>query len=121
MLRSKRRLVDVREIKVVNAADDGMDALVLEGRRQGGDQRRLAGALDAVEANDQRRGSLPGSVGVSVTGSVQGEVLEYKWHAYRSLVVHKGSRHYAEQERTVHGAISFPRRDSLFRNVSAGG
>lgn len=76
VLRSEGRLVVMIQVKVVNAADDGMYALVPERERQGGDERRLAGALDAVEANGERRGIVRlATIGFGVKGSVRGEVL----------------------------------------------
>lgn len=55
-------LVVVLEVEVVDAAHEGRDMLALEGFGQGTDEGRLAGALDAVEANDEGAGRGGGLV-----------------------------------------------------------
>ncbi len=99
-----------------------MYALVFQRERQGGDERRLARALDAVEANGERRGRVLATIGFGMTSSVRGEMLQDEWHAYRRLVIHKGGRHYARRDRhgTVHGAISNSAERFVVRKCSGG-
>ena len=82
MLAAEGDEVGVVEVEVVYAADQGVHALGLEGRGEGPDQRGLAGALDAVEADDK------GAVAM-----VRLEVLEDEGDAEGCLVVYKGGSH----------------------------
>lgn len=46
-------LITAGQVELVDAADQGRDGLLLEGEAQGADEGGLAGALDAIEANDE--------------------------------------------------------------------
>lgn len=48
-------LVLVRQVKIVNAADQRRDALPLESFGEGHDESGFANALDAIEADDEGR------------------------------------------------------------------
>lgn len=68
----------VVQVKVVDAADQSGSALLLKGVCERRDQGRLAGALDAVEANDERA-----RCGVGF------ELLEDEGHADGGLIIYE--------------------------------
>lgn len=87
----------MREVKVVDAAHDGVDLLAVQRRGQSRDERGLADALDAIEANYERLARLVGCCSSSSSSSllcaVRGQVLKDKGHAYGRLVVYKSEGH----------------------------
>lgn len=58
----------MRQIEVVDAADEGGDALAVEGFGEGHDEGGFADALEAIEADDEgrRRGVIIAGVGLLV-------------------------------------------------------
>lgn len=57
-------LIFAGQVELVDAADQGRDVLLLEGEAQGAHEGGLAGALDAIEANDE--GLVGGLVAVQL-------------------------------------------------------
>lgn len=72
----------VIQVEVIDATDESVDALALEGGGQGAHEGSLAGALDAVETDDKGPG-----------GRVLGQVLEYEGNANGGLIVYELVRH----------------------------
>lgn len=80
---SERDLVLVCQVQVIDTTDQRLEALsMLQGMREGRHQRGLAGALDAIEADEE------GPRGVC--GVVEGEAREDEGDAVRRLVVDDG-------------------------------
>lgn len=79
MLGREGRLIGVRQVKVINATDDGVDALLGEFGSEGDDQSSLPSTLYAVESDNEGRRGGSGFIGTgtgdSVAGSMRREVF----------------------------------------------
>lgn len=53
ILMRQSKLLLVRQIEIVDAADEGRDALAVEGFGEGHDEGGFADALEAIEADDE--------------------------------------------------------------------
>lgn len=84
MFLCKRKLVLVRQVQIVDTADQRLEALVLlQCARESFDEGGFPGALDAIEADEE------GSGGVG--GLVVGEAGEDEGDAVGGFVVDDGS------------------------------
>lgn len=84
----QRNLVVMLEIEIINAGHHSMRAMFLQSDRQSSNQRRLSNTLNAIQADNEW---WPRQVRMGLV--MAAKVVEYKWNAYRRLIVLESRRH----------------------------